>query len=41
MQQAGFGVATKVIAVSYIVGMLILIPLRIKNPARPTPAAAA
>jgi MFS family permease len=30
MQSAGFAVATQVAAVSYIVGMLILIPLQIK-----------
>lgn len=30
MQQAGFAVATQVIAVSYVVGMLIMIPISVK-----------
>lgn len=30
MQEHGFGVATKVIAVSYLAGMLILIPMRLR-----------
>ncbi|MPZ13391.1 MAG: MFS transporter [Chloroflexi bacterium] len=40
MQSAGFAVATKVIAVSYLLGILILIPLRIA-PRPPAPTAAA
>ncbi len=40
MQEAGFAVATKVIAVSYILGMLILIPIRVKGSNRPTPTGA-
>jgi MFS family permease len=35
MQELGFAFATKVIALSYIVGMLILIPLRMRNQTPP------
>jgi predicted MFS family arabinose efflux permease len=30
MQEAGFTIATQVIAVSYVIGMLLLIPMRIR-----------